>query len=139
MIERVVDREEFIYPTIDTAQRIMDFHGLYVRDIGALASAIERPQQVVWGTEAYVGLNLKAAVLLDAINRSHPLIDGNKRLAFLLVARFYDLNGYDLLEDPEANNTFIRNAIEKDWSLKVLVGWLEGRVDKRDEPFDEDR
>ena len=76
------------YPELADALDICDRLRLHVRDAGALASAIERPAQVVWGEEAYVGIHAKAAALLDAINRSHPLVDGNKRLSVLLVLWF---------------------------------------------------
>lgn len=117
------------YPDMDTARVIIDTLGLHVRDAGALASAIERPGQVVWGVEAYPDLHLKAAALLDAINRSHPLIDGNKRLSFLLMVRLYDLNGYDFLEDPAANDTFIRHQFGADHlPLEAIASWLAHRV-----------
>lgn len=54
-----------------------------VRDIGALESAVFRPTATVFGQEAYPTDDLKVAALMDAISRSHPLSDGNKRLALL--------------------------------------------------------
>lgn len=113
------------YPTLDTAKRICDRFGLYIRDAGALASALARPSQVVWGAEAYAGIHLKAAALLDSINRSHSLHDGNKRLSWVLVASFYEVNGYSLVVEPEQGDEFIRIVGgDEHLALDAVASWL---------------
>ncbi len=67
-----------------------------VHDLGLLDSAAHRPAVVVFGREAYVGLDAKAAVLLESIVGNHPLIDGNKRLGWLALVVFFGLNGVTL-------------------------------------------
>lgn len=117
---------EFWYPSVDTARRFCDALGLQIRDVGALSSAVARPAQVVWGVEAYVGIHRKGAALLDAVNRSHPLHDGNKRLSWLLVATFYDVNGYDLIVRAIDGDTFIRSVGgDEHLDLEVVADWLE--------------
>jgi len=102
--------------------------GLYIRDAGALDSALVRPASVVWGTEAYEGLHLKGAALLDAINRSPPLVDGNKRLSWTMVDLFYDLNGFRLAVDPDQGDVFIRSVGGDDHlPLEDVAHWLEER------------
>jgi death-on-curing protein len=64
-----------------------------VRDHGLLASAAARPQASAFGTDAYPGLHLKAAALLHSLARNHPLVDGNKRLAWLATYVFLEING----------------------------------------------
>lgn len=71
-----------------------------VRDPGLLDSAAHRPSSWVLGQESYKGLDLKAAVLLHAIVSNHPLVDGNKRLGWLAVAVFYQINGV-VLDAPD--------------------------------------
>jgi death-on-curing protein len=120
------------YPDEETAKVIIDDLGMLVRDAGALSSAIARPQAVVWGTEAYEGLHMKAAALMDAVNRSHPLFDGNKRLSFLLVWRLYDLNGYRLHPtDVVEADVFIRSVGGDHVPLEEIAKWLEDRVTER--------
>ncbi len=63
-----------------------------VRDLGLLDSAAARPRSSAFGQEAYPTLALKAAALLHSIARSHALVDGNKRLAWLATVVFLDLN-----------------------------------------------
>jgi death-on-curing protein len=64
-----------------------------VRDHGLLASAAARPQASAFGADAYPSLDLKAAALLHSLAGNHPLVDGNKRLAWLATYVFLDLNG----------------------------------------------
>lgn len=56
--------------------------GLAVQDLGLLDSAAHRPAATVFGDDAYNGLDVKAAVLLESIVRNHPLLDGNQRLGW---------------------------------------------------------
>jgi death-on-curing protein len=71
-----------------------------VRDLGLLDSAAHRPQTELIRYEAYATLDQKAAVLLESIVSNHPLVDGNKRLAWLAVVVFYGLND-EVLEAPD--------------------------------------
>lgn len=73
-----------------------------VRDIGLLDSAAGRPRASAFGEEAYPSIALKAAALLHSLARSHPLVDGNKRLAWLATVVFLDLNGHTTGLDDDA-------------------------------------
>ena len=82
-----------------------------VRDVGLLESAAHRPTTTLWGADAYDGLDLKAAALLESIVRNHTLLDGNKRLGWLAVVVFLGLNGVDLdAPDEEAYDLVIAVA-----------------------------
>jgi death-on-curing protein len=67
-----------------------------VRDYGLLESALARPWATVFGSDAYPGLDAKAAALLHSLARNHTLVDGNKRLALAATIAFYGLNGHSL-------------------------------------------
>jgi len=64
-----------------------------VRDHGLLASAAQRPATALTGTEQYPSLVEKAAALMHSIARFQPLVDGNKRLAWIAAAALCELNG----------------------------------------------
>lgn len=92
-----------IYLETDDLLQLVDDLGVGpVRDAGLLDSAAHRPSAWILGREAYPGIDLKAAVLLDSIVSNHPLVDGNKRLGWLAVAVFYQINDItlDAPEDP---------------------------------------
>lgn len=98
-----------------------------VRDVGLLDSAAHRPTTTLYGREAYVGLDAKAAVLLESIVRNHPLVDGNKRLGWLAVVVFYGLNDVDLdAPDDEAYDLVVGVAageVGHPGSAATLARW----------------
>ena len=90
------------YLTVEQALRIARVAvggPIEVRDIGLLESAVHRPRASVLGQDAYPDLFTKAAALLHSLAGNHPLVDGNKRLAWLATYVFLAKNGVDL--DPD--------------------------------------
>lgn len=90
-----------------------------VRDIGGLASAAGRPRMTVFGAEAYPSLAEKAAALMHSLARNHPLVDGNKRLAWAATRVFCLLNGSDL-------------RMPVDDAERLVVGVAAGEIDVPD-------
>jgi death-on-curing protein len=80
---------------------------LDVRDIGLLESAVHRPRASVLGQDAYPDLFTKAAALLHSLAGNHPLVDGNKRLAWLATYVFLAKNGIVLDPDDDAAYEFV--------------------------------
>ena len=66
-----------------------------LRDENALESALARPQNR-WHYEPGIDLPELAAAYGWGLTTSHPYRDGNKRAAFLAMATFVELNGYEL-------------------------------------------
>lgn len=60
-----------------------------VRDMGALESALHRPQ-----TGYYKDIVEEAAALLESLAINHPFLDGNKRVAFAVTSAFLRINGF---------------------------------------------
>ncbi|MFE7114504.1 type II toxin-antitoxin system death-on-curing family toxin [Streptomyces sp. NPDC057654] len=75
--------------------------GVQFREPGLLASAVHRPRARMLGVAAYDDVYEQAAVLLHAIAANHPLIDGNKRTAWLSAAVFLARNGIDSADVPQ--------------------------------------
>src|SRR3954454_11959286 len=73
-----------------------------VRDVGPLEAAVHRPRATVFGQDAYPDLFSKAAALLHSLAGNHPLVDGNKRLAWLPTSVFLANNGIALDPDDDA-------------------------------------
>jgi len=66
-----------------------------------------------------------AAVYGAAMVRNHPFIDGNKRVALMVVYAFLEMNGYRL-EAPEADAAGIMLALAAgEVDEKVLSTWLK--------------
>ncbi|WP_374008669.1 type II toxin-antitoxin system death-on-curing family toxin [Leifsonia sp. LS-T14] len=102
--------------------------GFHVRDSNLLLSALAAPLPV-FGEEVYHGELAKAAALLVAINRNHPLADGNKRLAWIVAKTFLALNGFHLASGPvHEADVFIRRVADGSAEHVEVVTWMEARV-----------
>jgi death on curing protein len=75
-----------------------------VRDLGLLDAAVHRPRASVLGQDAYPDLFTKAAALMHSLARNHPLVDGNKRLAWLATYVFCAKNSVEL--DPPDEDAY---------------------------------
>jgi death on curing protein len=92
------------YLTVEQALRIARIAvggPVHVRDVGLLEAAVHRPRASVLGHDAYPDLFNKAAALLHSLARNHPLVDGNKRLAWLATYVFCAKNGVELDVDDD--------------------------------------
>ncbi|MCN9239230.1 type II toxin-antitoxin system death-on-curing family toxin [Streptomyces sp. RY43-2] len=69
-----------------------------VRDLGLLSSALHRPRSQMFGVEAYTDLFEKAGALLQSLAANHPLVDGNKRMAWMCTVVFLDFDGVDMID-----------------------------------------
>jgi death-on-curing protein len=99
--------------------------------IELLDSALASPQASFGGEEFHPTFESKAAVLCERIARNHPLIDGNKRLAWMCLRLFCDLNEYDFTftEDDAVNMMLAVAAGEID--AVELREWIAVRVQRR--------
>ena len=84
-----------------------------IRDVGLIDSAAHRPMATAFGQDAYADLHAKAAALLHSVLRNHPLVDGNKRLAWVTCRTFLAINDADFAPDEDAAVEFV---------LKVAAG-----------------
>lgn len=95
-----------------------------IRDQGALASALMRPQ-----LGYYSGLIEEAAALMESLANNHPFEDGNKRVAFFVTDAFLRLNGqYIDCDSLEAFEFFMRLFETNSFRYAALLPWLEAKV-----------
>jgi death on curing protein len=92
-----------------------------IRDVGALESALHRPQTGYYDTIVH-----EAAALLESLVQNHPFVDGNKRVAFAVVDVFLRINGHILTADSKSIYDKMMELFErKSFDLEHLVPWLE--------------
>ncbi|MFJ1606512.1 type II toxin-antitoxin system death-on-curing family toxin [Streptomyces sp. NPDC088253] len=98
------------------------------REPGLLASAVHRPRARMFGVAAYDDPYEQAAALLHALATNHPLVDGNKRTAWLAAATFLAVNGVDLAgcDQDTAYDLVIDVAAGVEHDIGVIAGWLRG-------------
>lgn len=105
-----------VYLTLEEALRVVEREGIGpVLDAGLLDSALARPRASAFGQDAYATMELKAAALLHSVCKNHALVDGNKRLSWLLTVMFLELN----LAEPE---------VTMDQAYELVMGVADGTV-----------
>ena len=119
-----------LYPTLEETLALHDellvrFGGASgVRDMGALESALYRPQ-----SSYYDRLSQQAAALMQSLAMNHPFVDGNKRVAFALTAVFLRMNGYVLVVSADdAEHFLIERLIAGRAALDEIESWVEGHL-----------
>ncbi|MEI9908044.1 MAG: type II toxin-antitoxin system death-on-curing family toxin [Actinomycetota bacterium] len=101
-----------------------------VRDMGALESALFRPQ-----TGYYDDVIAEAAALLESLAINHPFIDGNKRVAFAVTDVFLRINGHELtLSSAEIYKKFMELFDAGNFKYEYLEPWLRGIVQPNPDP-----
>jgi death-on-curing protein len=96
--------------------------GAGIRDKGLLESALARPQnRAAYGSIDVIEL---AAAYAFGIAKNHPFVDGNKRVAAVVMESFLELNGYELSADDASLVIKILALADGTLSESELVDWL---------------
>ncbi|GGP61225.1 type II toxin-antitoxin system death-on-curing family toxin [Streptomyces sindenensis] len=110
-----------VQEVLDLAELACGGQQVAVRDLGLLSSAVHRPQSQMFGVEAYTELFQKAAGLLQSLAVNHPLVDGNKRMAWMSTVVFLDINGTDMVE------------VDQDEAYKLVIEVAMGSLEDVDQ------
>jgi death-on-curing protein len=95
-----------------------------LRDVGALESAVMRPQ-----IGYYDGIVEEAAALMESLAINHPFVDGNKRIAFAAADTFLLMNGHYIdCDGEEAHAHFMYLFDTNSFRFAELVAWLSRNV-----------
>ena len=98
-----------------------------LRDENALEAALARPLQ----RRAYrpaADLAELAAAYCHGLATAHPFHDGNKRIAFVILAVFLELNGLELEADEAEVVTVMLGLAAGELSEEQLAAWVRTRT-----------
>ena len=96
-----------------------------IRDSNLLFSALAQPKMTAGKKSLHKTLFDNAAAYGFHVCRNHPFIDGNKRVAFVLMVIFLDCNGWELQStEEEAYETIMLLASGK-LTKPALSSWLK--------------
>ena len=98
-----------------------------------LDSALVAPEASFGGQEFYQGFEAKAAVLCVRIAKNHPLLDGNKRLAWICLRMFCELNSYRLTSTDDDAVAFMLEVAAGTIGVDEVTQWLHVRLSERGE------
>lgn len=95
-----------------------------------LESALMRPRNR-WAYDPSSDLAALAAAYGYGLATNHPYVDGNKRVAFLAMYVFLELNGWELDAKETEVVTTMRSVAAGEMGEDELAGWLR---EVRDSP-----
>jgi death on curing protein len=105
-------------------QRVTEGRGA-IRDLGLVAAAATRPDQVVLGQQAYPTPELKAAAVFQSVIRDKPFTEGNKMTAWVAVRLL--LGCYGLV--PRVTGCAVVVLIDTIASEHTDVAWIAAQLE----------
>lgn len=88
-------------------------------------SALAAPFASFGGQYFYEHPLQRAAILASGIVRNHPLPDGNKRVALLLMDLYLEGHGYRLAATPAEIDRTFRALAGRELSEEGFLAWLQ--------------
>ena len=111
---------------IEIHRAMIDAHGGShgIRDIGALESALFRPQ-----SGYYEDIIAEACALLESLAVNHPFVDGNKRVAYAAMEIFLSINGWRVnATQQQIYRQLMRLFDSGRFELAELDKWFRPRI-----------
>lgn len=105
-------------------QQIDNYGGVGGGDLALLESAVFRPQ-----IGYYNSIAEEAAASMESSANNHPLLDGNKRVAFAAAHTFLQVNGSDLEVQPLAAYEFMMQSISTGkFHFGAILEWIDKHI-----------
>ncbi len=110
----------------------IDAHALArVTKIPLAESALAAPHATFGGHDFYKHPIERAAILVSRILRNHPLPDGNRRVALVLMVLNLEENGYYLTATPQEIDRTFRSLAAKRMTEEYFTIWLDAHTEHR--------
>lgn len=93
-----------------------------IRDLGLLDSALYRPKNAA--TYADRAIPELAALYALGIAANHPFVDGNKRVAAVLLETFLEDNGFELVADDLEVYDVMMKLAKGESSDEAFTKWV---------------
>lgn len=101
-----------------------------VRDRGLLASALAQPQMTMGGKALHRTLFDKAAAYGFHLCSNHPFVDGNKRIALVVMDIFLQKNGWEITASEEEAYTIMMSLASGNLAKRQLARWLKAHTSR---------
>ena len=86
-----------------------------------LSLVVEQPQMVVFGTELYPTIWVKAAYVMQKITKKHIFSDGNKRTAYVATKLFLMKNNYHLKVTKDKGIALMLGITTQDDTEEIML------------------
>jgi death-on-curing protein len=106
-------------------QLIVDYGGLDgLRDEGLLESALAQPESTIFGSELHQNIFEMAAAYGYHLCQNHPFVDGNKRIAFVVMDTFLRVNGWEVVAEERPIYALMLALASGQIDKHQLAQWL---------------
>ena len=95
-----------------------------LREKGLLEAALARPYQTFDGKELYAEPISKAAAVFESLIQNHPFVDGNKRVAYVLMRLTLLEAGLDIHATQLEKYELVMSAAEGQIARDEIENWL---------------
>ncbi|OGP85885.1 MAG: death-on-curing protein [Deltaproteobacteria bacterium RBG_16_54_11] len=112
----------------DLLQRYGGHGGL--RDRNVLESALAQPKMTTEGKFIHKTIFEKAAAYGYHLCKNHPFIDGNKRIALVLMDIFLEGNGWEIVAHEEQAYSMMMDLASGRLTKAQLASWLKKHSSK---------
>jgi len=96
-----------------------------IRDSGALEAALSRPYVTFDAKELYLAVTDKASAVFESLIINHPFIDGNKRIAYVLMRLILLEGGLDITASESEKYNFVISVTTGELRIDGIKDWLE--------------
>ncbi len=105
------------------------YGGTYgLRDEGLLSSALSMPQAQFGGQFLHASIFEMAAAYCFHLSQNQPFLDGNKRVAGMVMLTFLKLNGMEPIAAEDEYYEAMMAVANKHMSKAELAIWLQAAV-----------
>ena len=103
---------------------------IFTTKLNLADSALHAPQASFAGEDFYPEFVDKAAILLARLAKNHPLIDGNKRTAWVCFRLFIEMNNWEWTDYPSVDEAerVVLAVAASELSESMLATWLTNRI-----------
>ena len=132
MAVRFIPEDLVLFIHADLLRRYGGQPGL--RDRGLLESALAQPKITAGEKFAHKTLFEKAAAYGFHLCKNHPFVDGNKRVAFVLMDMFLQRNGWEIAADEEEAYSIMIALASGRLTKAQLASWLKEHSSRASRP-----
>mgnify|MGYP002622671666 CR=1 FL=1 len=105
-----------------------------IRDLKALEAALARPDATFEQHDLYPEIIDKATALFESLIINHPFIDGNKRIAYVILRLVLQENSMDIDATQDDKYDFVIAASKGEYRFEEIRAWLTKHVVNKNEP-----
>ncbi len=102
-----------------------------IRDDGLISASLARPKHLFTFSETVTLFHLAAAYAYG-LAKNHAFVDGNKRIALVVIDVFLRLNGYKLMASEAETVIKINNLVEGIDTQDSIAAWVAANAQELD-------